>query len=38
MEYITGDKDFKLKNTIITLGKFDGLHLGHQVLINEVYP
>lgn len=36
MEYITGDKDFKLKNTIVTLGKFDGLHLGHQVLINEV--
>ncbi|HHT98443.1 MAG TPA: bifunctional riboflavin kinase/FAD synthetase [Clostridiales bacterium] len=39
MKYITGDIDlnnFKSKNTAITLGKFDGLHLGHQLLINKV--
>lgn len=39
MKYITGEidlKNFKSKNTAITLGKFDGLHLGHQLLINKV--
>lgn len=36
MEYITGDKDFKLKNSAVTLGKFDGIHLGHHMLIDEV--
>lgn len=35
MEYISGSTDFKFKNTVVTLGKFDGLHLGHQVLINK---
>lgn len=35
MEYITGDK-FEFKNTAVTLGKFDGLHLGHKLLINKV--
>ena len=35
MEYIQGS-DFKLSNTFVTLGKFDGLHLGHKELINEV--
>lgn len=34
MEYIAGRTDFKLHNTAVTLGKFDGLHLGHQQLIN----
>ena len=33
MEYIAGSTDFHLKNTAVTLGKFDGLHLGHQHLI-----
>ena len=35
MEYIQGS-DFKLSDTVVTLGKFDGLHLGHKELINEV--
>lgn len=35
MEYIVGRKNIKLKNTVITLGKFDGLHIGHQLLIDE---
>lgn len=34
MEYIAGNTHFKYENTAVTLGKFDGLHLGHQQLIN----
>lgn len=36
MKYIAGDTSFKIKNSAVTLGKFDGLHLGHQQLINQV--
>jgi riboflavin kinase/FMN adenylyltransferase len=36
MEYIAGNTHFKFKNTAVTLGKFDGLHLGHQQLIDRV--
>ncbi len=36
MEYIAGITDFKLKNSAVTLGKFDGLHLGHQHLMEQV--
>jgi riboflavin kinase / FMN adenylyltransferase len=36
MEYVAGNTDFIYKNTAVTLGKFDGLHLGHQELINRV--
>lgn len=36
MRYIAGDTDFKIKNSAVTLGKFDGLHMGHQMLIDEV--
>jgi len=36
MEYIAGNTDFKYKNSAVTLGKFDGLHLGHQQLIDIV--
>lgn len=36
MEYIVGRNNIKLKNTVITLGKFDGIHIGHQLLIEEV--
>lgn len=35
MKYIQGI-DFALSNTVVTLGKFDGLHLGHKELIDEV--
>lgn len=34
MEYIAGTTDFKLSNTAVTIGKFDGLHLGHRHLID----
>ena len=36
MEYIVGRKKLKFNNTSITLGKFDGLHIGHQKLIREI--
>lgn len=36
MKYIAGKTDFQINNSAVTLGKFDGLHLGHQMLINEV--
>ncbi len=36
MEYIRGKTDFVLKNTCVTLGKFDGLHAGHQVLLKKL--
>lgn len=35
MEYIAGNTDFSFKNTAVTLGKFDGIHLGHQFLMNQ---
>lgn len=28
--------DFKINNSAVTLGKFDGLHLGHRVLIEDI--
>lgn len=36
MEYIAGNTDFKLYNSAVTLGKFDGLHLGHRLLMEQV--
>lgn len=36
MEYITNKTDFEYKNTVIALGKFEGLHKGHQQLFNEL--
>lgn len=36
MEYIAGNTEFQLKNSAVTLGKFDGIHLGHQYLIDQV--
>ena len=37
MKYITGTLDFSLTDSsVITLGKFDGLHRGHQELINRI--
>ncbi|MBE5927630.1 MAG: bifunctional riboflavin kinase/FAD synthetase [Lachnospiraceae bacterium] len=35
MKYINSD-DFKLNNTVVTLGKFDGFHIGHMRLIEEL--
>lgn len=34
MEIYSQSSGFNLKNTVITLGKFNGLHRGHQKLIN----
>lgn len=36
MIYISGTKDFKLSNTAVALGKFDGLHRGHQKLFERI--
>ena len=36
MKYITGTRDFHLENTAVALGKFDGLHRGHQILIDNI--
>lgn len=36
MIYISGTKDFNLSNTAVALGKFDGLHRGHKVLIDRI--
>ncbi len=36
MEYITNQTDFEYKNTAIALGKFEGLHKGHQQLLDEL--
>ncbi|MCI6857996.1 MAG: bifunctional riboflavin kinase/FAD synthetase [Eubacterium sp.] len=35
MEYIT-NSDFHFKDTAVALGKFDGIHCGHQLLMDEV--
>ncbi|ROR30824.1 riboflavin kinase/FMN adenylyltransferase [Mobilisporobacter senegalensis] len=35
MEYIAGNTDFRLHNSAVSLGKFDGLHIGHQLLIDK---
>lgn len=36
MIYIHNTKDFHFENTVVTIGKFDGLHLGHQMLFSEM--
>lgn len=35
MEILKG-MDFEIKNSAVSLGKFDGIHLGHRLLLNEV--
>ena len=35
MEYIT-NSDFHFKDTAVALGKFEGIHRGHQLLMDEV--
>ncbi len=36
MRYINETTDFQLHNSVVTLGKFDGLHIGHQMLLDHV--
>lgn len=36
MKYIADKTDFSIKNSAVTLGKFDGLHQGHQMLLDKV--
>lgn len=37
MEYIKNTLDFKIEQpTVITLGKFDGLHRGHELLMDRI--
>lgn len=36
MIYITGTRDIHLENTAVALGKFDGLHRGHQILLKKL--
>jgi len=36
VKYITDISDVKLNDTCITIGKFDGIHIGHQLLLQEL--
>lgn len=36
MKYIWNTTDFQLDNTAVSLGKFDGFHVGHRLLIEYV--
>ncbi len=33
---IIQDKDFKYDNTCVTIGKFDGIHIGHRRILDKV--
>ena len=35
MEYIKSDKFNIDCPTVVTLGKFDGIHIGHKILVEE---
>lgn len=37
MEYICGKTEFQYHNSCVTLGKFDGLHRGHQLLFSYLH-
>lgn len=36
MIFISGTKDIRMENTAVAIGKFDGLHRGHQSLIEKI--
>jgi riboflavin kinase/FMN adenylyltransferase len=36
MEYITNTTEFHFQNTVVALGKFEGMHKGHQQLLDEL--
>lgn len=36
MRYIENTTEFKLQQTVVCLGKFDGIHKGHQLLIEHM--
>ena len=36
MQCISIDDNVKLKNTIVTVGKFDGIHKGHEKLFEQL--
>lgn len=36
MIFISGTKDIRMENTAVAIGKFDGLHRGHQSLIQKI--
>ncbi|MDE7367938.1 MAG: adenylyltransferase/cytidyltransferase family protein, partial [Lachnospiraceae bacterium] len=36
MEHITNVTELQLHNTAVALGKFDGFHRGHQLLLEQV--
>lgn len=36
MKYISNQTNFQFKNTAVALGKFEGLHRGHQLLFHEL--
>ena len=36
MNIITGTTDFRLEDSAVSLGKFDGVHIGHQKLIRTM--
>lgn len=36
MEYIFNTEEFMLKDSAVCLGKFDGIHMGHRLLIEKI--